>query len=314
MTINSSASKFIYLPLYLSDYVSEARKLTMLERGAFIDLAVLYFQENLQLFHSKSKIFRMVFAFEKEEQDAVEFVLKKFFRETEKEPMGLCWVSDSLDKIGAQVLRRLDANRNNGKRGGRGKRKEEKPMGSDSLNPNSNPNESILNQTKLNQTNLNQELKEKQFPEDAQSMLEASLEHAKSNPQACHTDTGTETRLPTKPSKPIDPIYQQLTDGLKFVLEAKLNKSIRTTGWNDQMRLLVETDLKTRTDPVSDVMRAIQEVSNRFGEKYFPVIQSASSLREKFSKIEAAIERNRGSQESSTRSTYNNLLNKYQNE
>lgn len=144
-------TKFIYFPLYLSDYVSEARKMTMIQRGAFTDLACLYFQENLKLPYTKQLIYRMVFAFEKEEQDAVDFILDNYFIQSEQEPMGLIWVSNSLDLIGCKVLKRLDANRENGKLGGRGNKKDNKPMGSELGNPNHNPDESILNESKLNQ-------------------------------------------------------------------------------------------------------------------------------------------------------------------
>jgi uncharacterized protein YdaU (DUF1376 family) len=145
-------TKFIYFPLYLSDYVSEARKMTMLQRGAFVDLACLYFQDNLELSYTKQQIYRMVFAMQQDEQEAVDFILQKYFKQTEKEPMGLIWVSDSLNLVGARVLKRLEANRNNGKKGGRGNKKDNKPMGSEVVNPTPNPDESILNQTKLNQT------------------------------------------------------------------------------------------------------------------------------------------------------------------
>jgi uncharacterized protein YdaU (DUF1376 family) len=148
-------TKFIYFPLYLSDYVSEARKMTMIQRGAFTDLACLYFQENLKLPYTKQLIYRMVFAFEKEEQAAVDFILQNYFKETQEEPMGLIWVSDSLDLIGCKVLKRLDANRENGKLGGRGNKKDNKPMGSELGNPNHNPDESILNESKLNEIKLN---------------------------------------------------------------------------------------------------------------------------------------------------------------
>ena len=145
-------TKFIYFPLYLSDYVSEARKMTMLQRGAFVDLACLYFQDNLELSYTKQQIYRMVFAMQQDEQEAVDFILQKYFKQTEKEPMGLIWVSDSLNLVGARVLKRLEANRNNGKKGGRGNKKDNKPMGSEVANPTPNPDESILKQTKLNQT------------------------------------------------------------------------------------------------------------------------------------------------------------------
>jgi hypothetical protein len=87
---------------------------------------------------------------------------------------------------------------------------------------------------------------------------------------------------------------EQLTDGLKFVLEAKLNRKLNTSSWKKQINLLVEKDLSGRPNAVDDVKRVIQEIGNRSGEQYFPVIESAASLREKFSKVEAAIQRTSG--------------------
>jgi hypothetical protein len=81
----------------------------------------------------------------------------------------------------------------------------------------------------------------------------------------------------------------ELVKGLQFILEAKLNKKINTNSWKEPIRLLVEKDLAQRPNAIEDVKRAIQEVGNRFGEQYFPVIQSGGSLREKFSKIENAM-------------------------
>jgi hypothetical protein len=50
-------NNLIYLPIYLNDWVSEGRKLTMLQRGALIDLSVLYFQENLKILFQKKQIY-----------------------------------------------------------------------------------------------------------------------------------------------------------------------------------------------------------------------------------------------------------------
>jgi len=150
--INQKQDKFIYLPVYLSDYVSQSRKLTMLQRGAFIDLSVLYFQENLKLNYSKEQIYRLVFAFEKEEKEAVDFILDNYFIKSENKPTGFYWVSNELDEIGAKILKKLNASRENGKKGGRGKKSENKPMGSNSLNP----EKTILNESKLNQIKLNE--------------------------------------------------------------------------------------------------------------------------------------------------------------
>lgn len=152
MTTQQEINKFIYLPIYLSDYVSQSRKLTMLQRGAFIDLSVLYFQENLKLNYSKEQIYRMVFAFEKEEREAVDFILDNHFIKSENKPVGFSWVSNQLNEIGDKVLKKLNASRENGKKGGRGNKSENKPIGYNSLNL----EKTILNESKLNETKLNE--------------------------------------------------------------------------------------------------------------------------------------------------------------
>ena len=40
-----------------------------------------------------------------------------------------------------------------------------------------------------------------------------------------------------------------------------------------------------------DLIKCIQAVENHYGKEYFPIIQSAKSLREKFIKIENYLER-----------------------
>ena len=119
MTNQTQQDKFIYLPIYLTDYVSDARKLTMLQRGALIDLSVLYFQENLKISLQKEQIYRLVFAFESAEKDAVDFILKNYFEEVVEKPMGSFWVSKKLNEIGDKIAKKLNSSRNNGKLGGR---------------------------------------------------------------------------------------------------------------------------------------------------------------------------------------------------
>jgi len=82
-------------------------------------------------------------------------------------------------------------------------------------------------------------------------------------------------------------IYQELAEGLKFVLENKLNKKISLgRGWSDEIRKLIVIDLKDRKDAVKDVKNAINAISDNYGKEFFAVIESAKSLRAKFSKIE----------------------------
>ena len=126
-------------------------------------------------------------------------------------------------------------------------------------------------------------------------------------------------RNPQKPKKTqlVINIYDELTDGLKFILEAKLNRKLNTNSWKKQIELLVEKDLSERANAVEDVKRAMQEVANRFGEQYFPVIQSAAAFREKFSKIETAIQRNNGGATNSKnnfKNTYLDLREKFKND
>ena len=80
-------------------------------------------------------------------------------------------------------------------------------------------------------------------------------------------------------------IYQELAEGLKFVLEAKLNRSIRITNWNRDIRLLITEDLKPRSSPIDDVKRCIQAIADHYGKEYFPTTLSAGSFRKKFAKI-----------------------------
>jgi uncharacterized protein YdaU (DUF1376 family) len=124
----------------------------MLQRGALIDLSVLYFQEDLKINYTKEQIYRLVFAFSKEEQEAVDFILNNYFTQSENKPMGFYWVSNRLNQLGDKILKRLNSSRENGKKGGRGNKKENKPMGLNPLNPDQNPDENILNETKLNET------------------------------------------------------------------------------------------------------------------------------------------------------------------
>lgn len=88
--------------------------------------------------------------------------------------------------------------------------------------------------------------------------------------------------------------YLSLANGLIFILKAKLNRSFTEStakAWEKEIRLLIERDLKNRDNPVEDVKKAIQDISDNWGAAYFPVIQSATALREKFTKIEAFIAR-----------------------
>lgn len=260
MTNQAQQDKFIYLPVYLSDYVSQSRKLTMLQRGAFIDLSVLYFQENLKLNYSKEQIYRMVFAFEKEEKEAVDFILDNYFTKSENKPIGFYWVSSELNQIGTKILKKLNASRENGKKGGRGKKSENKPTGYNSLNP----EKTILNESKLNEIKLN----------------ETKLE----------LDNNKNISIE---KNELDIFCEQITNDFRDILENQLKRKITITGWQKDIKLIITKDLQPRGEyrAKQDLIACIQAVADNYQKDYFPVIQSAKSLREKFVKIENYLER-----------------------
>jgi hypothetical protein len=107
---------------------------------------------------------------------------------------------------------------------------------------------------------------------------------------------------------------EQLANGLKFVLEAKLNKKLNSNSWREEIRKLIDIDLKQRENPAEDVKRAIQAVADYTGEEYFPVIQSGGSLREKFIKIENFLAKRQNNKNITDKQLYQNLMPKYQNE
>lgn len=273
MTNQTQQDKFIYLPIYLSDYVSDSRKLTMLQRGALIDLSVLYFQENLKINYQKEQLYRLVFAFSKDEQEAVDFILENYFTKSENKPTGFYWVSNRLNQLGDKILKRLNSSRENGKKGGRGKKKENKPIGLNSVNLEPNLDESILNESKLN------EIKTKKIKNKLNE----------------------------------NNIFKELSNNLQFVLEDKLQRKLSSRNWEDEIKKLIEKDLSVRPNPIEDVKRAIQTIADNYGKNYFPVVQSGSALRQKFTMIENFVKRNTTIQPTQTHdefSGYFHMMNK----
>ena len=118
-----------------------------------------------------------------------------------------------------------------------------------------------------------------------------------------NTDTETETN------------YIPLSEGLFFILEEKLNKSLpksKITSWSSDIRKLIEIDLKNRVNPFDDVKSAIQVVADNYGKDYFPIIQSGDSLRVKFDKIESYQKRTQPKQSTANKRLdfFNNIANK----
>ena len=86
----------------------------------------------------------------------------------------------------------------------------------------------------------------------------------------------------------LDYFCDEMAISLKEILGRKLNRNIATSNWNKEIKLIVNNDLKIRGEQQArqDLIRCIQAIENHYGKEYFPVIQSAKSLREKFIKIE----------------------------
>ena len=87
----------------------------------------------------------------------------------------------------------------------------------------------------------------------------------------------------SKPVKSKDARYIELENLFKEKLELKLNKSLQSNKWYDDIRKLIEID-KISIDRVKS---SILWHFDNYDRDYRLEIQSASSLREKFSKLES---------------------------
>lgn len=100
--------------------------------------------------------------------------------------------------------------------------------------------------------------------------------------------------------------YSEICNNFIEVMEEKLNIVIKSThkkSWSDQIRLLIDNDLKNRKNPSQDAVNCIQAISDNYGKDYFPIIQSGKSFREKFVKIENYINRNITNKNNTTKTT-----------
>jgi uncharacterized protein with gpF-like domain len=86
---------------------------------------------------------------------------------------------------------------------------------------------------------------------------------------------------------------KEVIDTLQEHLQTTLNKKIITTNWQKQIEFLLDKDLKPRgiDKAKQDIITCMQAVIDNHKEDYFPVINSASAFREKFSKIEDFLKR-----------------------
>jgi hypothetical protein len=85
----------------------------------------------------------------------------------------------------------------------------------------------------------------------------------------------------------LDSFCDDIAKSLKDIIEKKLNRKVSSNDWQKQIKLTIK-DLAVRGEEKAkqDIIKCIEAIEDHFGKDYFPVIQSANSLREKFAKIE----------------------------
>jgi len=85
----------------------------------------------------------------------------------------------------------------------------------------------------------------------------------------------------------LDSFCDDIAKSLKDIIEKKLSRKVSSNDWQKQIKLTIK-DLAVRGEEKAkqDIIKCIQAIEDHFGKDYFPVIQSANSLREKFAKIE----------------------------
>jgi uncharacterized protein YdaU (DUF1376 family) len=106
-----------YYKHHIGDYKAATAHLTLIEHGAYRQLLDLYYLDEKPLPKETQLVFRRLCARTQDEQNAVEIVLREFFQETENG-----WMHKRCESELAQYSAKADANRENGKRGGRPKK------------------------------------------------------------------------------------------------------------------------------------------------------------------------------------------------
>ncbi|WP_341237907.1 YdaU family protein [uncultured Limnobacter sp.] len=116
-----------YYNRYPGDYSKDTQDLSLAEHGAFTLLLDHLYGTERVLPKNPVGLFRVCRAFTKEEQDAVLSVIRKFFIETEEG-----YTNSRFESEQEKARARIDAARENGKKGGRG---QSKPIGVNKKNP-----------------------------------------------------------------------------------------------------------------------------------------------------------------------------------
>ena len=122
-----------YFEFYSGDYTRDTADLTMIEHGAFLLLLADYYATETPKPNHNPTLFRIARAMTKEEQDAVIAVADRFFPVN---PADGLRHNDRADREIAKARVRIESARENGRRGGRPKKPNQNPAGSDPVNRN----------------------------------------------------------------------------------------------------------------------------------------------------------------------------------
>lgn len=144
-----------YFKFHIGDYRTDTQHLTLLEHGVYMTLMATYYTSEQPLPKDERQLFRLAGARTDEEKQAVLDVVNEFFIPTETH-----WVHSRIDFELSEYHSKAEANRENGKKGGRPKKNSPQkptnnPSGFDSLEnktqvvseikPNNNPSKTLTN-------------------------------------------------------------------------------------------------------------------------------------------------------------------------
>lgn len=144
-----------YFKFHIGDYRTDTQHLTLLEHGVYMTLMATYYTSEQPLPKDERQLLRLAGARTDEEKQAVLDVVNEFFIPTETH-----WVHSRIDFELSEYHSKAEANRENGKKGGRPKKNPPQkpinnPSGFDSIEnktqvvsgikPNDNPSETLTN-------------------------------------------------------------------------------------------------------------------------------------------------------------------------
>jgi uncharacterized protein YdaU (DUF1376 family) len=117
----------IYFKLYIGDYQRDTAALSLAEHGAYL-LMLQHYYATQQPLPTERALYRLLRAETKQEREAVDAVTERFWQRVEG---GL--IHERADKEMEKAENKTQANRENGKLGGRPKKPKENPLGFDSV-------------------------------------------------------------------------------------------------------------------------------------------------------------------------------------